>query len=307
MGYEQLPRELEEILDQSSLYIKMTKSRKLSSYLFYAIHTKNTQFVKIEKFLQIFDEEVLEIAKKKFLEKNPTIEVVDDDETVVKKIVFDKLCKEAFITKAPHRIFYQRTPLELCIYHYNQCSDYQSKSEEDKKITNDVKEALDSSEPDTKDFWDYTKGEDFKIAKEFIETILNSARENEILEDVLTASGIRKDLAKRLSYEKHSNDVIINILQKNQKAEEMGIAVGITSLVFILPSLTFACKKYSEIGTGWSIAIGIAGAIVAACTIGYGTYKLFQPNTQMLATDANQKVGLEVTYVSYSGVNSAAF
>ncbi|WP_341808810.1 hypothetical protein [Wolbachia endosymbiont (group E) of Neria commutata] len=134
--------------------------------------------------------------------------------------------------------------------------------------------------------------------KEFIETILDVARENEILEDVLIASGIRKDLVKKLSDEKYGNDVIINVLQKNQKAEKIGAAVGITSLVFILPSLIFACKEYSGIGTGWSIAIGIVGAIVAACTIGYGTYKIIQPSTEMLEADASQKVGSEATMQS---------
>lgn len=264
MGYEQLPRELQECLDP---FMKVMESKKLSAGLNFAINIKSIK--RLKEFLKSLDEEALEIAKKKILEKNPTNKVVNDEiVSNAKKIVFDKLCKEAFITKAPHRIFYQRTPLEVCIYHYNQCSDYQSKSEEDKKITNDVKEALDSSEPDTKDFWDYTKDKDFKTAKEFIETILNSARENEILEDVLTASSIRKDLAKKLSDEKYGNDVIINVLQKNQKAEEMGTTAGIVSFCIILLPVIFGCKEYLGIGTGQSIAIGIVGAIVAACTIG---------------------------------------
>jgi hypothetical protein len=289
MGYEQLPRELEEFLDKSSLYIKMTKSRKLSSYLFYAINIKSIKL--LEKFLKILDEEVLEAAKKKILENNPTNRVVEDEIiSNAKKIAFDELCKKAFITKVSHNIFYYRTPLELCIYHYSQCSDYQSKSKEAKKVTNDVKEALDSSLSDTKDFWDYTKGEDFKIAKEFIEAILNSARKNEVLGDVLIASGIRKDLAKKLSDGKYSNDDIINVLQKNQKAEERGTVVGIVSWCIALPTVILLCIKCAEISTGWSVTIGIVGSVVIACGIGCYTYKLSQPNTKILEINTNQGV-----------------
>lgn len=201
--------------------MKSRMSNRLSVYVHFAINTQEIKPLKgaleavnkqvselIDKVIsksidkavsELIDEEVLEITKEGALEQNPTMEVVDDKMVLsMKRIYFAEICKKAFTTKVQHRVVYQRTPLEICIYHYNQCSDYQDKIEEDKKTTNDVKEIMDSSLHDTEVFWDYTKHEYFKKAKKFIEIILNSARENEILEDVLIASGIRKDLAKAI-------------------------------------------------------------------------------------------------------------
>ncbi|APR99100.1 hypothetical protein [Wolbachia endosymbiont of Folsomia candida] len=288
--------------------MKSRISKKLSLHVHFAINTKNIGVLevilevvnkqiseRIDKVIsksidkaasELIDEEALEITKEEISEQNPTMELIDDKMVLsMKRRYFSEIFKKAFTTQVPH-IVYQRTPLELCIYHYNKCSDYRSESEEDKKVTNDVEEVVHSSLYDDKDFWDYTKDEDFKKAKEFIEIILNSARENGILEDVLIASGIRKELAKELSdsNKEQSNDAIINKLQQNQKAEEKGMSA---CLVIALASFILAAIFNSLI-----IAVAV---VPISAVIGRSVYTSNQPRTKMLETDANQELGSEIT------------
>lgn len=120
-----------------------------------------------------------------------------------------------------------------------------------------------------------TKGE-----KELTETILNLARDNGALKDVLVFYDLREGLAKKLSdnAEQYSNEIIIKKIQENQKAENRAF----TASVFVLVGGLVLAAVFNP----W-IALAAIFISMAVC---YGTYEYNQPNSKMVEEYSAEQV-----------------